>query len=377
MPATPNSAWTFAQQGSATVGLAPKTLRLTGWSQPFGRPRQGPIVDAGIEIRRQITYFPGRGVEPLINAMGQSYPPWDLHGRWMDQAMGAQGLAQTTALAWKDFVADSQIVLASWNNIIAYRIFIRKLTLEVESPAEIVWKIHADVLSDLSQAPPVTISPVRTPLDLSSQMGPLINQASMQDPLGNILNAVNTALALLPAASDAFLLATSALLTPFLVVEAITQSVSDFASATSTDLQRMAGSLSAMQTAVQNVRSVNDSIVGGAVALQAQYSTSTLLGGQPIFSSPDVISLQSAKIQADIATTTLLALIADMNLLIQSFTRGDVTSIYTAGQSDTWESIALVQLGSVDGAQAIKSLNGIQYGAQPVAGRRYQMPTST
>ena len=192
-------AWTFTQEA-----FPPKTLTLTGWAQPFGRPRVGDVVDIGREILRTVTRLPGN-VDPIVNAFTGKANDWRMHGRWMDRVMGGgPGAAMRMAQQWKQFVDDKQIVRASWDNLIAYRIFIHKMVMGVEgnstpsgalssalgsSPInEIAWELEADVITDLSMSASIVVPPVQTPSVQAAQMQGLIPAAvtPWTDPLGDI-----------------------------------------------------------------------------------------------------------------------------------------------------------------------------------------------
>lgn len=372
LPTAQQSAWSFVQQAS-TPGNPAKTLQLTGWSMPFGRPRQGHILDAGIRIRRQITYMPGRGVEPLVNAIGEAFPPLEMHGRWMDQAIGTHGGALAALSAWKDFVNDRRIVLASWNNLIAYRIFIYEMAMKPESPAEVVWEMKADVLSDLSQAPTTTITPVTTPFDMTSQLAALMTPATMRNTFN--LGAFASMLDLLnQEIADFIALTIGNLNTQILAVNRTASAIADFVSAPSTALGTLSAGLTSIQANLVALRQSTDTIAK-QLTLQQQLANAvglTTFG----FTAAEVITFQSAKIASDSSITVSQALIAAMLAQIQSFQRGKPKTAVVAQQDDTWESIANRVLGSVDGTQALKDMNGIQYGAQPVPGTKYQIPQS-
>lgn len=362
--------WTFKQEGPN-----PKTLQLTGWSMPFGRPRQGPIVDRGIQIRRSITYIAGKGVEPIINSMGSSPPPWVLHGRWMDQGGGFAGYCQQTIRNWNDFISDERPVIASWASVLGYRVFIHQLKAEMESQAECAWTLYADALSDLSVAPSIGPDVVNAPFDLAAQMRAAMPKATLQKPGGGFLDTLSGALAMLPEIATQLALLVSAINTPFLIVYSTASQMADFVTSVSTDLSRLAGGISAVQAGLLEFQAATDLLCARMASLQTQYSTQPVLGAQPLFSAGDVVNMTAAKIDADIASQAILAVMADMQAQIDTIVRGNPTTIVTAQTGDTWESIAARTLGSVDAAQTIRDLNNVLGGAKPVPGRKYQVPS--
>lgn len=359
--------WTFTQEGPL-----PKTLTLDGWQQPFGRPRQGTIVDIGTEVLASIKRV-GGNVDPIVSAYTTKGADWKMHGRWMDRVMGlGTGAALNMALQWKQFVNDRRIVRASWDNLIAYRIFITKMPMPLESANEVVWELEASVITDLSQAGPVVPQPVQTPVDMTSRMQVLAKPVT--SPWIDRLGALAWLLDFIPDTAIGLGLLVNAILIPFNLVSQIASQISDFASATQTDLMGLNSGLAQVQTALYNLRQATDTLTATAASTQATYESSPVLGASPIFSGPDMISLQSAKLDSDVANSAMAALMANMRAQVQAYIRGRTVTAYTAVNGDTWESIALAMLGAVDGVGAIRDLNGIQYGQQPVPGTRYQIP---
>lgn len=359
--------WTFVQEGQF-----PTTLTLTGWQQPYGRPRQGEIVDVGIEVVRKVTRV-GGNVDPIVNAFTTKGKDWHMHGRWMDGPMGlGAGTALQMALKWKQFVADKRIVLASWDNLIAYRIFIHDMSMKVESPGEVAWEMHADVITDLSQAGPFTIPPIQTPFSMAALMASSLPAAVK--PWTNPLGVLSWALSILPTLALGMSLIESAILLPFNLIYQITSQISDFASASQTDLMGLASGVGQVQTGLFNMRQATDGFTATLQSMQRDYSTQPTLGQQPLFSGPNMITLQATKVQSDVANTALLALMAYLQSQVQQYLRGATGTAYTAIDGDTWESISLATLGAIDAASQIRDLNGITGGDAPLSGKRYQIP---
>jgi hypothetical protein len=380
-------AWTFTQEGPA-----PKVLTLTGWAQPFGRPRNGAVVDIGREVLRTVTRLPGN-VDPIVNAFTGKSNDWQMHGRWMDRVMGAgPGAAMRMAQQWKQFVEDKRIVLASWDNLIAYRIFIHKFSAGVEGnntssasgadklgfvkiPGtynEIAWQLEADVITDLSMSAPSLIPPVQTPSVQAAAMAGLIPAAvkPWTDPLGPLA----WALALFPTLAQALSVIEHELMVPFNLVYQIASQISDFESALQADLMGMASGVGQVQTAVYNLRQTTDQFSVAVASMQAQYADQPAFGLQPIFSAGDVINFQASKVQSDRASAALLAVMAYLQSQVRFYLRGATRTAYTAVAGDTWETIALATLGAIDAAQAIRDANGVTFGQQPVGGKNYQIP---
>lgn len=369
--------WTFTQEGPN-----PKTITLDGWAQPFGRPRLGEILDIGVKVVRELKRMPGKGVDPIINAFTSYGNDWHMTGRWMDVSL-AQGIGASFALRhkWVDFVSDMRTVIASWTTsgqgapLLSYRIFINHMPMKAEAgvPGQIAWEMYADVITDFSQSPPIVLQKVQTPVDMSKQMNDLIPKAVT--PWTNPLGAVGWALAILPTLAQAMSLVATEILVPFNLVYQLTSQISDFASATREDLIGLATGVGQCQTGFEQMRQSTDLLFSQITALQIQYATSTVLGQQTFISGPNMIALGATKLQSDIANTALLALLADIQAQVQAFIRGRTQKSYTAVFGDTWESIALVTLGSVSAAQDMRQANGVQYGELPIPGKSYNVPS--
>lgn len=351
-------AWKFAQLGGDRT-----VLYLQGWSAPFGRPRQGEIVDAGVQIAKQLTKYAGNGVPPTLHSFGDSPKPWKLHGRWMDAAFGAAGGARAIAETWKTFVRAQQIVRANWGDILSYQIFIHDLSIGMESDTTIAWAMEADVLVDEQQPVPITDTPVKQPLDIAAAMqADLVTvQAFPKD------FQLSSLLGILPEISDAIDGLISTINTPFALVYDVCASLSDFETALSSDLVKIGSGLQEVKTGLLGMRDATDLLVASAAEDNAT---------QGLFSGPDQVALMRDKAAADAATSNLLLLIADMQVQIDAATRGTAGQAHLAQDGDSFESIALAKLGSASGARAIRAMNGVRFGKKPLPGQKYSVPRS-
>ena len=178
----------------------------------------------------------------------------------------------------------------------------------------------------------------------------------------------------LPTLAQALSLIAHELMVPFNLVYQIASQVSDFVSASQTDLMGMAIGVGQVQTGIYNLRQATDSFSVAIASLQAKHAGQPTLGLQPILSGPDVVRFQSVKIASDRACAALLAVMAYFQAQVTLYLRGRTRTAYTAIDGDTWESIALRMLGAIDAAQAIRQANGITFGGKPVGGKNYQIP---
>lgn len=356
--------WTFDQLGGDQ-----KQLVLNGWQAPFGRPRLGAIVDAGVSIRRVLVSYPGN-VQPTVHSFGRLGEPWELSGRWMDAAIGLKDGAKALVRTWKDFVEDEQEVRAKWGDILSYVIFIHKMELKFESEAHVAWKLSADVLIDEQGTVTLEDKPVKAPFDVAGDMR---KQLAIANPYS--APAFTNILALLPGIADEIDTIVSAINSPFAAVYNVCSQLSDFTTALSSDLVKIGSGLQTVQTGLYALQDSTDYLVSSAALANAELVASTGDPSHVLFSGPDIIALTVAKATADAATTNFLALISDMQNLIDATTRGSVGSAHAAQQGDTWESIATLTGGGPDGARAIRAMNGVRFGAQPIPGTVYQIPS--
>lgn len=365
--------WSFQQSGGDR-----KLLTLAGYSAPFGRPRHGTIVNTGIKLRESTTYLPGRNVEPDIHHFGDEGKPFDLNGRWMDQSIGAVNGAQTTAAAWKEFVADAQPVVVSWGPIVAYRIFIKEIEIEWESAAECVWAMKCTPLQDLKLTQSSTPTPAASPLDITTEMQAEMAKATIPERHFQLSDIMG----LLPDIADELDSIVSVINTPFAVVLNIAQDLTDFASAATTDLARLSGGLQEVATGLSLFQDQTDLAIATVTQIQAQQQGYFAAGGgntfggigSAVFSAADMTNLLSSKIESDAAIQNFQALLADMENQIRAVTRGNAQAVAVAQLGDTWEALAFRSMGSIDGSRALKSMNGVTDSSPPIPGRKYTVP---
>ncbi|MDE2040688.1 MAG: hypothetical protein KGO96_14235 [Elusimicrobia bacterium] len=359
--------WSFAQLGGPQ-----KTCILQGWQAPFGRARHGHIVNAGVITRRSTTAYPGQNIPKTVHVFGDEPKPFDIHGRWMDFAMGAPGAAAAFRAFWRDFQLDHQIVRASWGNILSYQIFIYDTDFRFESTGDLEWEIHADVLVDENTAKPdVVYLPTKTPLDMATTMRALLNASN---PF--TATSYNSLRAFLGSVSDLIDTAAAAINAPFAYVYDICSTISDFETAVSSDLGKLGAGLVAMRTGLINLRWSTDLLFSSATYANTPDALAVSdLRGSSFVPANTILEFANDKQSSDAAIDNLLLLIQSMQQAIATVSRGTTSSAYIAQTGDTWEAISFRKFGSADGANAIRDLNGVRYGAPPVPGTRYQIPT--
>jgi len=356
--------WTFAQlSGDQTV------LTLSGWQAPFGRPRQGTIVNTGVTVRRTVTYYPDGNAgptPPTVHSFGLEPKPLELHGRWMDRAIGVLNGARQLQQQWRQFVSAKQLVRAKWGDILSYIIFIHDIDLQFESEAHIVWKLTADVIKD-EQATVVTFTaPKKTPADFSSDLQSMLAASTLQTPIPLTLRGF------LGSITDQLDLLVSAINTPAQVIFSVCSAIGDFETALSSDLVVLGSGLQTMKTGILNLRDMTEVAMSEAEILNLE--TVDLPNG--LFSASDVVTMRANKIQQDKETENILALISDMQNEIALAQRGQSLAAHMGQDGDTWEKIASNVYGDPSAARAIKDMNAVRYGQRVQAGRVYQLPRS-
>lgn len=358
--------WIFAQLGGAR-----KTLGLSGWQAPFGRPRNGTLVNAGLAMRTSTTYYPGgAGVEPTVHSFGPKPKPWEMHGRFMDLAITGGLDAMSLRRAWYDFVADGQVVRATWGAFLSYRMFIEEIDLDIEASTDIAWQLKAIVFADESAAIVTTITAPQAPFDMASRLKDGLDVVNAFTPSGSLTDSIKNLLNIFPEFADLLDTAIAQINEPFGSIFDICSALSDFESALTSDLGKIGAGLQAMQTGIIDLRDATGVLEDRA----AQFDDPSVDSPLGIFSGPDTIERAAQKIAADRATANLLALIADMRNEVDRALYGRAQSAHVAQTGDSWESLSRRTLGSTSGTRALRALNAAKYGTQPRAGSTIKLP---
>ena len=364
--------WTFTRLNPVQTDTAPVTLTLGGWSAPFGRPRNGHILNAGIEQRYQRTDYPGRNLNPTIHNFGSKLKPVEMHGRWMDKTIPQQFGAQQYVANWKAFVSAGSIVRMSWGNVLSYQVFLHDIDLEYESQAEVAWKLKAEVLVDEQQAISTIVTPTSTPFDIANQMNQLMT--NLGGGLSGAFHSFGTLLGMLNGIQDQLTILKGQIDAPFAAIYNTCSALTSFESAVSSDLTGLLSGVTAMQTGILNLRQETDFLLSSSVLLNSptEVALNGVSGG--ILTGADVAELVIQKQQNDAAMANMLALLGVMQAQIDMQRRGTPTTAYIAQTGDTWESIGERIMGSADLGRSIRSMNGIRYGVMPQAGASYSIP---
>lgn len=339
-----------------------RSVTLDGWSAPFGRPRHGEIINAGQKVRETITYYPGSSA-PTVHTFGLEPKPFQLHGRWMDFAIGSLGGARALARSMKSLQSDQLEVQASWGDVLAYTIFIHDLNLKYESEAEIDWSLEAHVLID-EQAPVISApAPVQSPSDLANQLNAALSGANLvslptaiRALQGQIANDLTTLLDNVTA--------------PIATLTDTCFAIQDFTTASLTDVGQILASCSLIEASYLSVRDSTDLMVSQI----GNQSVATIVEPSGLYTGQDAILAATSKADSDADIANILLLVQALQDQATAGLSGRASTAYTVRLGDSWESIATLTLGSPSGANAIRDLNGVQYGQRPIPGSVIKVP---
>ena len=347
--------WTFTQ-----VSGSQNSISLYGYSAPFGRPRQKPVVTDAYGVIDQTTYFAGKGVEPTVHLFGDKYDDWVLDGRWQDSDPNlGPGGAKTMVARWRDFISQRQICTVSWGEIFSYRCIVLSLEPGRESEAEVAWKLKIRPLSDQTLPGAQQVFAKSTPVGFVNQALFELDKIVFTKPsLGSLLD-------ILPGIVDALSDVAAAVNAPFVALYNLCSALSSFETATIGELRSIRSAGSQLRTGLLNLRDTTEAMFSPSAA-------PTLIHGSS--SATDVQRLASAKAQADVSQAIILAILADVANQVDIAARGQASTTYTAQQGDTWESISIKSYGAPDGAARIRNANGIRFGTLPLPSKSYTIP---
>jgi hypothetical protein len=333
--------WSFTPLGGSATA---DPLTLSGWQAPFGRARSGALFNAGLSVRHVTTYYPGAHAQPTVHTFGAVLKPFEIHGRWMDQAIGTLGGALALMKQFQDLIALQQIVRAAWGELLSYKIFLHDFDAHLEDEQTVVWELKADTLQDESKPTIVRDTPAQNPSDMSAEI------QSLTDRLTLLVSATNQ-----PAAD----------------IVGICDAISDFETAVSSDLGKLASSAQLLRTCALNIRDTNEFVA--AQAMQDELEVEAQFG-PGLFSGPDWTRISADNLDADAADISLQALLAEVQSQIDRVQLGQPDTSVVAQAGDTFEGLAQAQYGSAGGARAIQGSNAVRYGERPIAGRSYKLP---
>jgi predicted RecB family endonuclease len=327
-----------------------RTLELSGWSAPSGRPYKKVVCHDGIEARQARVYYPGTDDAPTRHVFGVKYESLEFEGRLRDRELGGAGGCTQKIEEIKQFVKDQQRVRFTWANVISVQGFISKFSPGRESTGECEYKLTLDVDVDDFADRKVTKVQRRAPDDYTSLIegwvraidlvmppdvelgGSVLDLAdsltnALQSTVGNLVNAAN--------------------------------GISDFSKATLGQLHKIATLTTTIKTAcVITQEAITSLSAADAVVREA---------------SDNNMKLWASQASVEDSMRQMAATSAAANRAARIAAAGKTRTTYAVQAGDTWESISSAFYGSPDRAVELQVANGLT-GGPPAPGTTIRIP---
>ncbi len=355
----PSSSWVFRQLDGDRA-----ELRLDGWAKPQGRPRKGAVVEESHEARREITYYPGAGVdaEPTIHVFGTKIADQEINGYLRDADLGTGGALRKKAEI-KAFFRRLAGVRAVCE-ILGYdqNVFVDVVTFGLEGASEISYKIKLLALKDNSAAATARAVVKDAPAVRANRIKAALERAgaSVARPELSAFERFRRGLNNLAYhASEAFDIATTTAIGAFSNVLRTAQDIQS--------LERAAfAQIGALRAAIGQFTSAG--LILRETAAAWNRDIDTVRTG----STEDLDLGQSQALMED-ALRDALAEAAEMDrdALLAAVLRAKAT--HEARDGETWESISSTYYGSPERAADIRAANA-GAGSLPVPGTVYLIP---
>ncbi len=354
--------WFFEQLGGEK-----KSIELSGWQAPHGRPRQKPVVTDGVEIRKTEVYYPGDDRGPTLHLFGRKYTQWELEGRFRDRSDGV-GFAVAMTERVKKFVGDQQRCRISWGDILSVEGFLDKFEPGRESEGEVAWKLTASIYVDLFAKRTRKPKQQKT-IGLAAQLAKLDLEQALpgvpHTPTASIFDGLDSILGLPANVSGAF-------------VESM-DGIVDIFTSTAGAFQKAAGGISDVEKAtfasLNRLASVSNQLQGAAGALRETFTNADADAVLLRERATENARLWKGQSATESALADLVGELADVRVAVALVKRGVGTGSVVAVQGDTWESLSTKAYGSPDRAADLRAANDIPAGAYPVPGTEYIVPT--
>jgi len=351
--------WVLTQLGGFR-----NTLTLDGRLAPYGRERKGPINTEKLSLRKSRTLYGGSDV-PTTHIFGGKSEPFELHGRFDDRHAGGPGSARKKKIEVKSFWADKQRIRIAWGDVAAWIGFLDQVEFGNEAEHALTWKMtfEIDIDLDIPGDRPLNRYQLASPTDYMKGIGKYgqfvksIQAGAFQLPLTSIIASLSQFVT--DTISDLISTYTSA----FGVLSDLSDTVTSFENALTSDLRRIRAASSQVSSAMLNIQDAFAQFVDDQALTHETGNTAVVY--------------QTTLANAEDDLRVALALLADMDRAAELAERGRVDTMYTAQSGDSWESISKAVYGDVSLAQVIRDANGVRYGQAPVAGQSYHIPAAT
>lgn len=344
------SDWTFKQLG----GAVPKTMILTGYAAPFGRPRQKPVVMVGRYLRKKQTHYPGNSGAPTTHLFGGASEPMELSGRWMDKFLG-KGSAERNYRVFQDMVDDQIPVRITWGDLLSYIGWIDKINVHWESESQCSWSLQLLIDVDEFKGRKPNIGPVRPPADVADDVNQWLT--AVITPLPSTLPSLDAVAGEVFDAIDD--LVTNVTQYGGAAVK-LANSISNVETAGFNELERLRAGLHQFKTAVITLQDTVDSL-----------AVDTLIIDRALEDDIAWLTFQS---KSTAHTNDMIFSITQLEAQAEQAVMLRIKTTYQAKPGDSWESISNDVYGEPSRAGDIRQANGIKGGAPPVSGVTYNIP---
>jgi hypothetical protein len=325
-----------------------RVLELADHAAPHGRPRQGPVLEDGVEVRNSETYYSG-DVPPTRHLYGVKFPPWELDGRFSD-VHGGRGFAKTKTEECRAFVADQQEVRIIWGDLVAVRGLIENFLPGRESWGEVPWTMRILISEDEYLGfPTPREEPERPGLSMQKIWRYLKeSQNILESPglKGSVFDALGSLISSLNAVWASTL--------------QIADEIDELATAPFALILRFRAGLRQVTTAIGRLRATYDQLLANA-AMEHERAQE----------SQGFMALQS---RWDAASIESLRELFDLDRQAERAQAGQIKGQIVAVGGDTWESMARRAYGDGTRAGEIRDVNGVEAGQNPQAGVGYLIP---
>lgn len=344
----PGTPWQFEQLEGEK-----KTLVLSGWAAPFGRPRQGAVVRKAIKWRSERTYYPG-GKNSTRHLFGLAFPDLELNGRFRSGPLGGDGAAQKKMEEVLAFVADGQPVRFAWGGFVVGTGFIVEFDPGIEGAtikgaSEVEWKMLVEVDDypglQKGKAPVRAKPPYDYWFALRSLSGTIRQDLEGLALVGDVMDLIGSVLDQLTGAINE--------------VTSIVDTLAEWKNGTFAQLNRIRGAAQNVILFGTNLRELVEQTKQDALAFNARtQELSTLATQASVISQIRAMSTTARDVDAE----------ADRAII------GKLKTTYVAQDGDTWESISTKFFGDSGRANDIRDANLAGPGEQIRPGREYLIP---
>lgn len=331
-----------------------KSLTLSGWSAPFGRPYHGAVAKDGIMVRHRTVRYPGSNAPPTRHLLGINYHDIDLKGRFRDRELGEGGAKQKAAEV-KDFIKDLQTCDISWGDILHVTGVLAEFVPGRESEAEIEWTMK--ILVDTDNTQPMAFAPDRTNTnDISGKLADINATNFMKVKITSQPGFSGIKVNFLDAIDDFVSIVTGAVGQ----ISNIINQIDNTQQGLFGEANRLIAGIHQGKTATLNLFNMLSSIQQNSLFVRDSAEDSIKSG--------NAIAATKAELQV------ILALFSDIETTATIARYGNANITARAKEDDTWERISIRHFGGPDKANAIRQANRIKGGRKPSAGAKVVIP---